>query len=117
MGADAMGPAVVDRADVEVAQFDVAEGALGVAEALVGEDEVGGFEAVRRQTASDHIDAVARGLGGDRLGLAREGEAGVGDGELKVLGHVATVDDGANLEGDLVLAAQGRAFSLSWRGS
>ena len=58
MGADAMGPAVVDRADVEVSGLDVAKAALGVAEALVGEDEVGGFEAVRRQTASDHIDVV-----------------------------------------------------------
>ena len=34
MGADARGPAMVDRADFEVAGFDVAEAALGVAEAL-----------------------------------------------------------------------------------
>ena len=37
-----MGPAMVDRADVEVARFDVAEAAFGVAEALVGEDDGAG---------------------------------------------------------------------------
>ncbi len=33
MGADAMGPAVVDRTDVEVARLEVAKAALGMAEA------------------------------------------------------------------------------------
>ena len=33
MGADAMGPAVVDRTDVEVAGLEVAKAALGMAEA------------------------------------------------------------------------------------
>src|SRR5208283_766967 len=75
MGADAMGPAMVDRADVEVARFEVAEAAFGVAEALVGEDDGGGGEAVSGKTASDHIDAVEGGFGGDRLGFARPGEA------------------------------------------
>ena len=48
-----MGPAMVDWADVEVTRFDVAEAALGVTEALVGEDEGGGGEAVpgKRVTA------------------------------------------------------------------
>ena len=39
MGAHAMGAAMVDRADVEVARFEVAEAALGMAEALVSEDD------------------------------------------------------------------------------
>ena len=65
--------------------------------------------------ASDHIDAVERGFGGDRLGLARPGEAGLGDGEVEMLGHVATIDDGADLEGDLVLAAERIALSLGHR--
>jgi hypothetical protein len=34
-----MGSAMVDRADVEVARFEVAEAAFGVAQALVGEDD------------------------------------------------------------------------------
>src|SRR5271165_277375 len=70
MGADAMGPAMVDRADVEVAGFDVAEAALGGAEAFIGEDEGGFGEAVSGKRASDHIYAVEGGFGGDRLGLA-----------------------------------------------
>jgi hypothetical protein len=80
-----------------------------VAETLVGEDDGGGREAVARQAAADHVDAVERGLGGDRLGLAREGEARIGDGELEVLGHMATVDDGAYLEADLVLGPRSGA--------
>ena len=39
MGAHALGPAMVDRADVEVARFEVAEAAFDLAEALVGEDD------------------------------------------------------------------------------
>ena len=75
---------MVDQADVEVARFDVAEAAFGVAEALVGEDDGGGGEAILGEIAADHIDAVERGFGGDRLGLARPGEACVGDGELEI---------------------------------
>ena len=71
VGADAVGPAMVDRTDVEVAGFEVAKAAFGVAEALVGEDEVGGCEAVRGKRAPDHVDTVERGLRCDRLGLAR----------------------------------------------
>ena len=92
VGADAVGPAMVDRTDVEVAGFDVAKAAFGVAEALVGEDEVGGCEAVRGKRAPDHVDTVERGLRGDRLGSARPCEAGLGDGEVEMLGHAATVD-------------------------
>ena len=68
---DAVGPAMMDRADVEVARFDVAKAALGVAEALVGEDEGGGGEAVPGKRASDHIDSVEGGFRGDGLGFAR----------------------------------------------
>ncbi len=58
MGVDAMDPAMVDRTIFEVAGFDVAEAALGVAEAFIGEDEGGGWEAVSGKRASDHIYAV-----------------------------------------------------------
>ena len=78
----------------------------------VGEDEGGGGKVVSGKRASDHIDAVEGGFRGDRLGFAREGEAGLGDGEVERLGHVATVDDGADLEGDLVPAAEQIALSL-----
>ena len=70
MGADAMGPAMVDRADVEVARFEVAKAAFGVAEAFVGEDDGGGGKTVSRKIASDDIDAVERGFRGDRFGFA-----------------------------------------------
>ena len=53
VGGDAMGLAMVDRTDVEVARFDVAEAALGVAEPLVGENEGGGGEAVTGKAASN----------------------------------------------------------------
>ena len=45
MGAHAMGPAMVDRADVEVARFDVAEAAFGVAEGIVKANEYRSFSA------------------------------------------------------------------------
>ena len=83
MGADAMGPAIVDPADVEVARFEVAEAAFSVAEAVVGEDDGGGGEAAPGKTASDHIEAVERGFRGDRLaGIIVRGD----------LRHVALVE-------------------------
>ena len=84
-------------------------------QAFIGEDEGGGGEAVSGKRASDHIYAVEGGLGGDRLGLARPCRGRLGDGEVEMLGHVATVDDGADLEGDLVLAAERVALLLGHR--
>ncbi len=51
--------------------------------------------------ASKAIASVLRG----------EGEARIGDDELEVLGHVATIEHGADLEADLVLAAQRSALA------
>src|SRR5207344_1827383 len=62
--------------------------------------------------ASDHIDTVEGCLRGDRFGFARPCEATFGDGEVEMLDHVATIDDGADLEGDLVRAAQRIALFL-----
>ena len=94
-----MGPAM-DRTDVEVARFEVAEAAFGVAEALVGADDGGGGEAVLGKIASDHIDAVERGFGREGLGLARPGEACIGDGEFEMFGRVATIEHRADPETD-----------------
>ena len=38
--------------------------------------------------------------------LAREGERGIADGELEVLGHLVLVDDLAHAQADLVLAGE-----------
>ena len=42
------------------------------------------------------VEAIEDGLGGDLGGLAGEGEAGVGDVEGEVLGHLVPVDHGLN---------------------
>ena len=50
----------------------------------------------RREAGAHDVDAVEGGLGGDLGGLAGEGEAGVGDVEGEVLGHLVPVDHGAD---------------------
>ena len=83
-----------------------AERALDAGEALVGADRRGIVERLLWQAGTHDVDAVERCLGGDRGGLAMEREARVGDDEIEVLGHLVAVDDGADLERDLGLAAQ-----------
>jgi hypothetical protein len=48
-----------------------------------------------------------RRLGGDRLGLAAVGEAGLGDRDREVLGHLEAAEHAAHAQADLILTAQG----------
>jgi hypothetical protein len=50
--------------------------------------------------------AVKRRLGRDGIGLAAERKGRLADVEFEVLGHLVAVDDGADLEANLVFAAQ-----------
>ena len=62
----AAGEPVVDGADVEVDRLEVAEGALDVGEALVGEHRVRGVEGLGRRRGAQDVEAVERRLAGDR---------------------------------------------------
>src|SRR5579871_2832348 len=106
---------MMDRADVEIAGLDVAEGTLGLAQALVSEDDARRWKARGWELGSDDVNAVERRLGGNRLGLARPAEARLGNSEREVLGHVAAIEHGAEREADLVLATQRLARALGHR--
>ena len=82
-------------------------------------DGSGVVEGGRRQVGAHDINAVQSGLLGDGLFLAAELEAIVLDGRLEVLGHLALVERGADLQRDCGLAAQrisGAADRLGDRG-
>jgi len=102
VGADAVFEAVVDRAQVQVDGLDRAEVAFDVGELFVGGDRGGGVEALGGHAGADDVDAVQRGLGGDLLDAAGDGQGGVGDLEVEVFGHLVLVDQRAGLERDPV---------------
>ena len=70
-----IGGAVVDRAHLQVDRLERAERALDVGQRLVVAHAVGGVHLRGGDRGADDVDAVQRGLGGDALALAREGEA------------------------------------------
>ena len=77
--------AVEDRAQVQVVGFDVPEVAFDVLEVLVGGHGAGGVESVGGDGGADDVDPVEPGLGVDLVLLALDGQAGVGDGDVKCL--------------------------------
>ena len=105
MGAHPRGEPVVDRPDVQIDGLQAAEGALDAGEALVGADHVIGGQSFVLDTGADDMKAVEPRLGGDAVGIAGEGEAVCGDGDVEQLGELVAVLDAANGAGDLVLAA------------
>lgn len=66
----------------------------------------------RSQAGADDVQAVERGLGGDRRALAPVREGGVDDREIEVLGHVEAVRDAPHAQRDGLFAAQRRARSV-----
>ena len=94
MRADAVFEAVVDRADLELGAFQGAEGALDLFEVLVGAHDLAGGELGVCDAGAQHVDAVEGGLGVDLVGLALEGEAGVGDLDLEVLADLVALERG-----------------------
>ena len=58
VGADAVGPAVMDWAKLDINGLEAAEGALGIGELLVRLDGGSGIERRGREASAQHIDAV-----------------------------------------------------------
>ena len=83
------------------------EGALDAGEALVGADGVVGVEAFGLDVGADDVDAVELLFGFELVLEACEGEGVVGDAGFEVLGDLVAVDDLADADADLVLAAEG----------
>src|SRR5204863_635490 len=97
---DAFFEAVVDGAQVEVIGFDAAEVAFDVFKGLVGGDGAGGVEVLGGDGGADDVDPVEPGFLLDLGLIALDGEAGIGDGDLEVLGHLVLVQDLADLGAD-----------------
>ena len=104
--ADASAEPVVERPDLQIDRLRRAEGALDQGQALVCGDGAGIVEGGGGQAGADNVDAVQRHLGGDRLGLAGDGEAVVGDRQIEVLGHLVPIQRGADLQRDFRRPAQ-----------
>jgi hypothetical protein len=64
------------------------------------------MEVLCRDTGAEHIDAVARRLGGDSRLVAAEAESGVGDLPGEVLGELRRGLDAADATRDLLGASQ-----------
>lgn len=67
---------------------------------LVGGDHGVIAERGGRHRGAHDIDAVERCFGGDGVGLARERQTGRGDGDVEVLGHLVSIEHGADLQAD-----------------
>jgi hypothetical protein len=77
-----------------------------VEELFVGGDRRGLIERRFGDSGAHHIDAVKCRFGADFGGVARKGETVVSDIQIKMFGHFVFVDDAADRERNLVLAAQ-----------
>ena len=97
---------VEDRPQMDVDGLERAERLLDLGKRLVGADGCGIAENPFGQVGAHHVEAVKRRLGRDDIGLAAERKGRLADVEFEVLGHLVAVDDGADLEANLVFAAQ-----------
>src|ERR1700722_14735976 len=95
-----------DGTDVEVDGLEAAEGPLDTGKALIGAHRIGGIESIGWNAGMQHVEAVERGLCGDRGVIAREVQRVVGDGDTEVLGDLAATQQGADRQADLVGPAQ-----------
>ena len=75
VGAHARAQPVENRTDVEVCSLEAAKGALDTGEALVGTHRIGGIDSLGWHTGAQHVEAVERGLFGNRGVIAIEGES------------------------------------------
>src|SRR6516164_11197363 len=91
---------------MDVDGLERAERLLDLGKRLVGADGCGIAENPFGQVGAHHVEAVKRRLGRDGIGLAAERKGRLADVEFEVLGHLVAVDDGADLEANLVFAAQ-----------
>src|SRR5258707_7284725 len=107
VGAHARADPVVDRTNVEVCGLEAAKGPLDTGEALVSAHRISGVDSLGWHVGAQHVEAVERGLFGNRGVIAREAQLVVGDGEVEVLADLAAADNLANGKADLVGPAQG----------
>jgi hypothetical protein len=91
---------------MDVAGLERAERLLDLGKRLVGADGRGIAENPFGQVGAHHVEAVKRRLGRDDIGLAAKRKGLLTDVEFEVLGHLVAADDGADLEANLVFAAQ-----------
>ena len=114
VGADSLGAAMEDRADLQVDGLEAAEGPLHRTEAFVGAHATVGIEFGLRQAGAHHVQSIERRLGSNRRGVVPVGEALLlVDGPLEVLGHLVPGDDTAHPRPDLALASH--ACADTWR--
>jgi len=100
------GRVVEDRAYLQIDCLDRTEGALDLCQALVGGDRGIGVERLPGEAGADDVQAVERRLGVDAALLALPAEAGVGDREFEVLGHVVVIRATPRPQGDRLRPAQ-----------
>jgi hypothetical protein len=96
---------VADGRDVEV-EVEPSKVPPDAGEGLVGGDDLVTLEDVTREIGAQHVDLAAAALGDDPLLVTTKGERVVGDLDGEVLGHLVVVDDDADAQGDLTVAAQ-----------
>ncbi len=84
------------RADIQIHRLQVAEGVIHLVERFVGIDRLFGDQRRFWHGGADDIDIVESGFGGDGVVVAATGEDGVGDGQCKVLAHLALVEHGVD---------------------
>ena len=104
---------MVHGSDVDVDRLHQAEVPLDSREVLVGRDDSGRVELAVLDRRAQHVDAVERGLLGDRRLVAREAEGVLFDCDGEVLGHLVAVEHLAEAQGDRVLAPQRSARALA----
>ena len=107
---------MVDGTDLEIDGLDRAEGPLDAGKALVGGDGIGGGDSLLGDRRANDVEAVERGFLGDVAHFAHGGEAGIGDVDLEVLGHLVATEHLADGDADLVLAPQGPTRAPRGRG-
>ena len=79
---------------------------LHFGEGLVAAHRFGRCHLLLRYAGADHVEPIERGFGGDLLLKPLELEAGLFDGERKVLADFVLIDDFADPHADLVAAGE-----------
>jgi hypothetical protein len=102
---------VTHRADLEIDGLDAAEGALHPGQGFVAAHGGRVVHDLEAEAGAHDIDAIRGGLGFDRVGFAREGEARIGDGQIEMFAHFMLVDHAADGQRDVRGATQRLALA------
>ena len=101
-----------DGPDLQVHGLEAAEGALDLAQTLVGGHRPRGIELARGQAGTHDVQTVQGGLAGDGFELAPVTERPLGDLEVEVIGHFVLADHLADPQRDFLLALQAALSGL-----